>query len=424
MGAMNLPAPPSTYRFALRLLGLILSLLLAGCGNFSRLAADILESGGTLRVVSGSLQAPACERCELIIAVLGDAKGDAIHNYRVFERPGEFRIAALNTSRYLFAFQDLNRDFTYQENEPAVWFDLSARGIVNNSVTDVVLDIGSPRVRPSPRVAGLFELRGTGLGHIDVLLGRVTTIDDPRFNEEAAEMGMWEPLGYMKTGHAGIFFLEPYDPSRIPVLFVHGINGTPQNFRRLIDNLDRSRFQAWVINYPSGFDLRALGDGLLGVLAELRLRHDFKRMHIVAHSMGGLLIREYLAECSRARACDYVDKVISVATPYAGIENMSLYLDLATVVMPVWRNLLPDGPFLGNLFTAPLPPGASLHIAFAYLSDRSPTGKPGDGVVSLKTQLRLDAQREAASMRGFHEDHVGVLSSEELRDYVNTVLTR
>jgi pimeloyl-ACP methyl ester carboxylesterase len=422
MDAMNFPMPPSTHRIRLWLLGLTITLLLAGCGNFSRLAADIMESGGTLRVVSGSLQAPACERCELIIAVLGDERGDAIHNYRVFERPGDFRIAALNTSRYLFAFQDLNRDFTYQANEPGVWFDLAGRDIDRNSVTDVVLEIGAPLVRPGPRVADLFELRGTGLGHVDVLLGKVTTIDDPRFDKEAAEMGMWEPLGYMKTGHAGIFFLEPYDPSRIPVLFVHGINGTPQNFRALINNLDRRRFQAWVINYPSGFDLRALGDGLLGVLAELRLRHDFQRMHIVAHSMGGLLIREYLAECSRARACDYVDKVVSIATPYGGIENMSLYLDLATVVMPVWRNLLPNGPFLGNLFKEPLPPSASLHIAFAYVSDRSPTGKPGDGVVSLKTQLRIDAQREATSMRGFHEDHVSVLACKELQDYMNKVL--
>lgn len=421
---MNTPTTPPNPHLAFRLLGLILTLFLVGCGNFTRLAADIMESGGTLRVVSGSLQAPACERCELIITVLGDERGDAIHNYRVFERPGDFRIAALNTSRYLFAFQDLNRDFTYQANEPGVWFDLAARDIDRNSVADIVLEIAAPMVRPGPRVTDLFELRGTGLGHIDVLLGKVTTIDDKRFDNEAAEMGMWEPLGYMKTGHAGIFFLEPYDPSRIPVLFVHGINGTPQNFRALIDKLDRRRFQAWVINYPSGFDLRALGDGLLGVLAELRLRHDFQRMHIVAHSMGGLLIREYLGECSRAKACDYVDKVISVATPYAGIENMSLYLDLTTVVMPVWRNLLPTGPFLGNLFTDPLPPKASLHIAFAYLSDRSPTGKPGDGVVSLKTQLRPEAQREATSMRGFHEDHVSVLASEALQDYVNMVLQR
>jgi pimeloyl-ACP methyl ester carboxylesterase len=424
MGAMNFLVPPSTHHFTFRLLGLIVALLLAGCGNFSRLAADIMESGGTLRLVSGSLQAPACERCALIVVVLGDERGDAIHNYRVFEHPGDFRIAALNTSRYLFAFQDLNRDFTYQANEPAAWFDLGRRDIDKNSVANVALEIGAPMLRPGPQVAGLFELRGKGLGHIDVLLGKVTTIDDQRFDKEAAEMGMWEPLGYMKTGHAGIFFLEPYDPSRIPVLFVHGINGTPQNFRALIDSLDHSRFQAWVINYPSGFDLRALGDGLLGVLAELRLRHDFQRMHIVAHSMGGLLIREYLAECSRARACDYVDKVVSIATPYGGIENMSLYLDLTTVVMPVWRNLLPDGPFLGNLFKAPLPPGASMHIAFAYLSDRSPTGKPGDGVVSLKTQLRPDAQREATSMRGFHEDHVSVLASDELQDYVKMVLKR
>jgi pimeloyl-ACP methyl ester carboxylesterase len=402
----------------------LMSLALTACSNISRLAVDIIESGSTLRVVSGSLRAPACERCELIIVVLGDARGEAIHNYRVFERPGDFRIAALNTSRYLFAFQDRNRDFTYQSDEPGVWFDLAAEGIADDSVDNVALGIGEPLVRPAPRVPDLFEMRGTGLGHIDVLLGKVTTIDDKRFDREAAERGMWEPLGYMKTGHAGIFFLEPYDPARVPVLFVHGINGTPQNFRSLIASLDSQRFQPWVINYPSGFDLRALGDGLLGVLAELRLRHGFDRMHIVAHSMGGLLIREYLAECWRAQACDYVDKVVSVATPYAGIENMSLYLELATVVMPVWRNLLPDGRFLRNLFKDPLPPSASLHLAFAFRNDASLSRQPGDGAVSLRTQLRPEAQREAKSMRGFHEDHLSVLESADVHRYVNTILAQ
>lgn len=421
---MNVATPTLLFRCRALLCALGGLLLLAGCGNLSRLAADILESGSTLRVVSGTLQAPPCTGCELIITVLGDERGDAIHNYRVFEQPGEFRIAALQTSRYLFAFQDRNRDFTYQEGEPAVWFDLVPRGIARDSVAEVKLHIGSPLLRPGPRAADLFALRGTGLGHVDVLLGKVTSLDDRRFSREAAAMGMWEPLGYMKSGHAGIFFLEPYDPARIPVLFVHGINGTPQNFRPLIERLDRSRFQAWVINYPSGFDLRALGDGLLGLLAELRLRHGFQRMHIVAHSMGGLLIREYLGECSRTRGCDYVDQVLTIASPYAGIENMSLYLDISTVVMPVWRNLLPGGSFMESLFKTPLPPNAQLHLAFAFQDETSFSGKPGDGVLSLRTQLRAEAQREASSMRGFYDEHTAVLGNPELIRYMNQVLLR
>jgi len=54
------------------------------------------------------------------------------------------------------------------------------------------------------------------------------------------------------------------------VLFVHGINGTPRDFKAIIQGLDRKSFQPWVLDYPSGLDLRALGDGLVGILAELR----------------------------------------------------------------------------------------------------------------------------------------------------------
>ena len=99
--------------------------LLSGCGNLARLAKDIRETGDQLRVVSGRISAPVCKDCEIIIAVSGDDQGQEIHNYRVFERSGNFRLAALRDSRFLIAFQDLNQDFSYQANEPAVWYKLT-----------------------------------------------------------------------------------------------------------------------------------------------------------------------------------------------------------------------------------------------------------------------------------------------------------
>jgi hypothetical protein len=57
---------------------------------------------------------------------------------------------------------------------------------------------------------------------------------------------------------ARIQVLEPYDTSRIPVLFIHGIGGTPRDFRAVIDALDRTRFQAWVFSYPPGARTRAI----------------------------------------------------------------------------------------------------------------------------------------------------------------------
>ncbi|MBL8430440.1 MAG: alpha/beta fold hydrolase [Dechloromonas sp.] len=387
------------------------------------MAADIIETQERLRVVSGQLDAPACKDCEVIVVVMGDEQGHEIHNYRVFERPGKFRLAALHDSRFLVAFQDLNRDFAYQSNEPAVWFDLSGSQIKRGDVADVVLSLGGPSARPLPAaLERLFDLRGNSLGKIDVQLGKVVSLDDERFGRESASMSMWEPIGFMKAGRAGIFFLEPYDPAKTPVLFVHGINGTGRNFASMIEHLDRQRFQPWVLNYPSGMDLRALGDGLVGLLAELRHRYGFSRMHFVAHSMGGLMVREYLAECVRTKSCDYAGNFVSISSPYGGVANMDLWLDFARVVMPAWRNLVADGPFLKNLFALPLPSGVRHTMLISYRNTSSFSRESGDGVILLKSQFRLDAQRQAVAIRGFDEDHVSILQSADVHTEVNLAL--
>ena len=414
---------PCLLRLVVWLVVLLGVALLSGCGNFVRLAADVRETNERLRVVSGQIESSICKDCEVIVVVMGDDQGKEIHNYRVFERPGNFRLAALHDSRFLVAFQDLNRDFAYQPDEPAVWYDLSATSITRGDVAEVALVLGGPAEPPLPSaLKKLFDFRGTSLGKIDVQLGKVVSLDDERFSPESAAMSMWEPIGFMKAGRAGIFFLEPYDPARTPVLFVHGINGTGADFTAMIEQLDRQRFQPWVLNYPSGMDLRALGDGLVGLLAELRHRYGFSTLHIVAHSMGGLMVREYMAECVRTNGCDYAGNFVSISTPYGGVANMALWLDMARVVMPAWRNLVPDGPFLKNLFALPLPAGVRQTMLISYRNVSRFSGDSGDGVVPLKSQFRLEAQRQAVTIRGFDEDHNSILRSAEVHYEVNQAL--
>src|SRR5262249_18575955 len=125
-------------------------------------------------------------------------------------------------------------------------------------------------------------------------LGEITTLDDPRFAEDAAQAGMWKFYDFLLAGRAGIYFLQPYDPKRIPVLFGHGINGTPQNFRTLIAKLDRKRFQAWVVYYPSGARLDTLVTWLNELYTRLETSLHFDTAAVVAHSMGGLVSRGFV----------------------------------------------------------------------------------------------------------------------------------
>ena len=123
--------------------------------------------------------------------------------------------------------------------------------------------------------------------------GVVTTLEDPRFREEHAADSLWRPYDFIFDVGPGVYFLEPYDARKIPVLFVHGINGTPTNFRFLIEHLDRTKYQPWLYYYPSGVRLSGLADHLDQTMKTLQLQHGFTQYHVIAHSMGGLVSRGF-----------------------------------------------------------------------------------------------------------------------------------
>ena len=49
-----------------------------------------------------------------------------------------------------------------------------------------------------------------------------------------------------------IFFLEPYNPDKIPILFIHGAGGNPAEWASIIDTLGRQRFSVLKLYIPTG----------------------------------------------------------------------------------------------------------------------------------------------------------------------------
>ncbi len=59
------------------------------------------------------------------------------------------------------------------------------------------------------------------------------------------------------TEETGLYFLEEYDPDKIPVIMVHGLVSSPDAYRNIINNLSpepwfRENYQVWLYNYPTG----------------------------------------------------------------------------------------------------------------------------------------------------------------------------
>ena len=104
----------------------------------------------------------------------------------------------------------------------------------------------------------------------------------------------------------GLYFLEPYDPSRIPVVFVHGLASTPFTWVKTINGLQqdpevRKRYQPWVFGYATGNPI---------LYSALRLREELAKVDklypnhlpyvLVGHSMGGMLTHAQVTTVTRA----------------------------------------------------------------------------------------------------------------------------
>ncbi len=407
-------------------LALASSLGLGGCGNMLKLRGEISEGQQTLVKLSGQLTTtPGCEHCHTVVVALGDAEGKRVDNLRFYDGSGPFDVVALQTSRHLFAYQDLNDDLEYDAGEPYTWYAI-APGVqpADKPQTEIrgialTLAAGAHDQPPPASMGNLFKRQTEMLGQFSINLGSRAALSDARFDAANAELGMWQPLTFMRNGFAGIYFIDEYSPDKIPVLFVHGIDDGPRRFEPLIQALDRKRYQPWVVYYPSGLDLNTLGSGLYSMLNMLELRYPIKSMHLVAHSMGGLVSREYLASCSQRKDCDYLLSYTSMASPYGGNASAQSGVDRSPVVMPVWKTLAPRSDFIKNLFAQPLPNGLPHYLLFGYHNGGGAlSGASSDGVIPLVSQLRPEAQAQARELRGFDDDHTGIVRDPAVIRYI------
>ena len=151
--------------------------------------------------------------------------------------------------------------------------------------------------------------------------GAIADLDDPRFGMENGKLGYFDIYTFLWKVGPGIYFLEPYDPDKIPVLFVHGALGYPQSFGAIVESLDRTRFQPWFFYYPSGADLDRISDFLSQQRGTAAATTRFRQLVVVAHSMGGLVSRSFILEHHEQAREDPVRLFVSISTPWSGVAS-------------------------------------------------------------------------------------------------------
>ena len=237
------------------------------------------------------------------------------------------------------------------------------------------------------------------------------------------EEGLWQPASFPRTTGIGIYFLEPYDPRRIPVLFVYGAAGSPQDWRTFFAALDRDKYQAWFFHYPSGRRLAGLGSALNTGVELLHAHLGFTRLHVVAHSMGGLVSRSFLATNVLDDRNDYVRRFVSISTPWGGHEAASMGVKFGPAVVPSWRDMVTGSDFQKALLSRRLKGKVDHLLIYGHHSSRSLVlPAENDGTVSVASQLAPRAKDDAVEVVGFDADHVGILSQAEVLRRVDEFL--
>ncbi|MBR2372803.1 MAG: hypothetical protein IKA87_01080 [Lentisphaeria bacterium] len=288
----------------------------------------------------------------------------------------------------------------------------------------------------------------------------------------------------------GLYHFEPYDDKRIPVVFVHGLMSDARTWSQMLntllhDQVLRKKYQFLGFSYSSGNPIFVSGGILRRNLAALRERlvrekrstEKFDKMVLIGHSMGGLLSRLQITECSaeivkkefgiqdlekvkkvltgkqQKRLAElinfapapFVKRVIFIAVPHRGsgiaiswigrfgasliklpsdivAANMKLLMELAgkyNSEPEFFRtktgidNLRPDDGMLKLLGKLEMSSGVPCH---SIIGSRAAQGIPGgsDGVVPYSSS-HLDSAASELVVKSGHSVHRNPLAIQEVR---------
>jgi len=354
----------------------------------------------------------------------------------VLQRPGFWYVYVAPGCYGVGAFADLDRDYTYDDEptasavgRPDRLFELGPgdrrEGIELVIEPDVRLREGFSPLAMQVRNSSFRSHKKQMLISLREVTaeGEIADLSDPRFGPKSGRLGYFEIYRFLSEVGPGIYFLEPYDPDRIPVLFVHGAVGFPQSFQTLIESLDRTRFQPWFFFYASGSRLDGVATYLSRIVTTLQLKHGFEELVVVAHSIGGLVARDFILKHNAAMVDDPVKVFVSISTPWAGVPSAGTGVKRSPFVVPSWRDVKPGSEFLANLFfedpedrtiRRPLPDQVSFYLIFGV----------EDKTVPVPSEVRWEAARDARERWPLIYNHTAILDSPEASQLLTEILDR
>ena len=336
-------------------------------------------------------------------------------DYIILDRAGPFMIYVPEGRYVIYAVCDIDNDSIFETEEVSGIYKEGKEIFVENDEIKKGIDItvsknnaGKIEFPRELEIEDDFETAIYTGGN-----GQIRKIYDEMFSPEKAAAGWWTPSSFMKAYGANIYFAEQYDPGKIPVLFVHGASGSPQDWVYFLIRLDRSRYQPWFFYYPSGMRLSLSSKILYEELTDLQKKYGFNTISIAAHSMGGIVTRAMLTHHDFSKNIPFVKLYITFATPWTGYASADTGMTYSFKKLPSWYDLGRRSSFIKRVMRARLPSHLPYYLFY---------GKQDK--VSEGTAIDERVFSEAKDRFGFQCNHETILSDRNVFDQYDEILKK
>jgi triacylglycerol lipase len=192
-------------------------------------------------------------------------------------------------------------------------------------------------------------------------------------------------------------------PTTRPVLLVHGFGGTKSSLALIARALDAQGMTVEAMGYPPlGMSVAQLAERLVDEVEKILVATGTDKVHLVGHSLGGVVIAQAIAD---SRLTGRVDTVITLGSPFGGSPWAGV-LPFVEIV----RELRADSPVLRRLASASLPEGVRWLSLTAAL----------DIIVPGSRAVRSHSQAQTITFEGV--GHLGMLVSRQVIGCIATEL--
>lgn len=206
-----------------------------------------------------------------------------------------------------------------------------------------------------------------------------------------------------------------YSADKIPIVLLYGFGSSRKTLRSMEAVLSKRGFEVMSFNLGGSlgvFFTRGIKDTAEFIDRKIQRqmrRYGFKKVHVVAHSKGGLVALWWLL---RLGGSEYCDKIITLGTPFKGswLTWLALLTPLSFFWKDVWQ-MRPGSSFLRELHQSRPAPGLKIYNLYSH---RDKIAKGEDGVFVHGSDV--------TAIPMHHVTHFGFLGRRDVVDVICKLL--